>query len=65
MEAPWARAFLPKAETGAHAGGLDVTDVLLESEIVGRPLAGQRLPKDAVLGLVTGGLGSQKRERPV
>src|SRR5262249_9261132 len=66
VEAPGARAFVPQAETGAYEGGLDVTDVvkdeLLESEIVRRACAGQRLPEHAVLGLVPGGLGRVPRE---
>src|SRR5204862_7071325 len=66
VEAPGARAFLPQAETGAHEGCLDITDVvkdeLLESEIVGWACAGERLPKHAVLGLVPGGLGRVARE---
>ena len=59
---------MPKAETGAHEGGLDVTDVvegeLLESEIVGRALAGQRLPEHAVLELTAGDLGRVARQLP-
>src|SRR4029453_3150050 len=66
VEATGARAFLSQAEAGADQGGFDITDVVkeepLESEVVGRACAGERLPKHAVLGLVPGGLGRVARE---
>src|ERR687887_2580604 len=53
VEATGARAFLSQAEAVADQGGFDITDVvkdeLLESEVVGRACAGQRLPKHSVL----------------
>src|SRR5262249_25762177 len=67
VEAPGGRALLSQAESSAHEGGLDRADGRklehLESEIVGRACAGQKLPKDAMLGLVPAELGRVARKR--
>src|SRR5262245_39276215 len=67
VEAPAGRALLPQAESSARERGLDRADGRklehLESEIVGRACAGQRLPKHAMLGLDAAQLGRVARKR--
>src|SRR5262245_29435671 len=68
VEAPGGRALLPQAESGGHEGGLDRADgrklEYLESKIVGRACAGQKLAEHAMLGLDSAELGGVARERP-
>src|SRR5262249_62010225 len=67
VEAPGGRPLSPQAEPGAHERALDRADARkledLESEIVGRAGAGQRLPEHAMLGLDAAELGSVACER--
>jgi hypothetical protein len=59
--------LLAEAEAGALGGRGDLADaiefVVRESEVVGRVCAGERLPEQAVLGLVRGELGRVARVR--
>src|SRR5437762_12122643 len=61
VEATGARALLSQTEAGPDQGGLDITDLvkdeLLESAVVGRACARERLTTHAELGLLPGGLG--------
>src|SRR5262245_40092923 len=67
VEAPGGRALLPQAESGVREGSLDLADARklehLESKIVRRACAGEKLPEHAMLGLVPAQLGGVARER--
>src|SRR5262249_36427072 len=66
IEASRARGLPPESDPGAHEGGLDLTHTLegeqLESAVVGRTRARERLPQPAGLGLVAGCLGRVARK---
>src|SRR4051794_10993740 len=67
VEATGGRPLLTEAKTRALGGSRDLADAiefeLRESEVVGRICAGERLPEQAVLGLVRGELGRVARVR--
>jgi hypothetical protein len=66
VEASGGCTLLPEAEPGLFGGGSDIADVVMEElfecEGVGWVCAGERLSKDAMLGLVSGGLGAVARK---
>src|SRR3954449_10297327 len=67
VEATGGRPLLAEAKAGALGGSRDLADAiefeLRESEVVGRACASERLPEQAVLGLVRGELGRIARVR--
>src|SRR3954463_6943649 len=67
VEATGGRPLLAEAKASAFGGSRDLADAiefeLRESEVVGRTCASERLPKDAVFGLVRGELGGVTRVR--
>src|SRR4051812_20853021 len=67
VEATRGDPLLAEAEASALGGSRDLADAiefeLRESEVVGRACAGERLPEQAVLGLVRGELGRVARVR--
>src|SRR5206468_6951608 len=67
VEATSGRPLLAEAKAGALGGSRDPADAiefeLRESEVVGRACAGERLPEQAVLGLVRGEFGRVARVR--
>src|SRR3954449_12170 len=67
VEATGGRPLLAETKTSALGGSRDLADAIeferRESEVVGRACAGERLPEQAVLGLVRGELGRVARVR--